>query len=118
MWPVVIQAAHALGAITVELTPKLPAGSLQLSGPPIEATYAHPAEPFPPAADLFRYPFTIPCTRAGDPSLILGWDDGRTSIDRDTEIAAEIFCEHLGEALDALRVTTLSTSPRQIAPPV
>ena len=54
---------------------------------------------------LVPVPFLIPGSKDDGPVLVLGWDDGRTEIDRDTEIAAEIFCEHLGEALDSLRAT-------------
>ena len=35
--------------------------------------------------------------------LELGWHDGRREIDRDTEIAIDIFCEHLGDGLESAR---------------
>ena len=31
------------------------------------------------------------------------WRDGRREIDRDTEIAVEILCEYIANALDALQ---------------
>jgi len=40
--------------------------------------------------------------------LDLTWDDGRTEIDRDHEIAVEVLCDHLAEALARI-------SPREVA---
>ena len=46
-------------------------------------------------------------------TLDLGWDDGRREMDRDTEIAIDVFCEYLGEGLDSVR----ETSGSALAPP-
>jgi hypothetical protein len=57
----------------------------------------------------FWFPFSVPGSdRSAERTLNLGWTDGRTQIDRDTEIAIEIFCEYLGDALDLLRPATTS----------
>ena len=47
----------------------------------------------------------MPSGKATERVLELGWSDGRQEIDRDTEIAVDIFCEYLGEALDIARST-------------
>ena len=54
----------------------------------------------------------MPGSKAAERILVLGWNDGRTAIDRDTEIAAEIFCDHLGEALDIVKSTAEVRGPR------
>jgi UDP-GlcNAc:undecaprenyl-phosphate GlcNAc-1-phosphate transferase len=41
-------------------------------------------------------------------ALEVGWDDGRREIDRDTEIAIDIFCEHLGDALARMGVASVT----------
>ena len=41
-------------------------------------------------------------TRTGD-VVELGWDDGRMQVDRDTEIAVELLCEHVAGALERVR---------------
>jgi UDP-GlcNAc:undecaprenyl-phosphate GlcNAc-1-phosphate transferase len=95
MWPLVIEAAKALGASTVDLRIDL----LGSATPASTATYSH-GSPDDASTISFRFEFIVPGSKNADRILVLGWGDGRTVIDRDTEIAAEIFCEHLGEALD------------------
>ncbi len=99
MWPVVIEAATVLGAVAVSLQIDVPAGggdtaTTKLTHGPAEGELPDP---------LFRCPFVIPGGKTVARTLELGWSDGRREVDRDTEIAAEIFCEHLGEALDLAR---------------
>ena len=68
------------------------------------STLSHAApEAEAPTSAPFTFRFTVPSAKAAERTLELVWLDGRTEIDRDTEIAAEIFCEHLGEALDLAR---------------
>jgi UDP-GlcNAc:undecaprenyl-phosphate GlcNAc-1-phosphate transferase len=40
--------------------------------------------------------------RPGETHLELGWSDGRTVVDRDTEIALEILCDHVSAALERI----------------
>jgi len=110
MWPLIIEAAGVVGAARVEL--RLDRADLvddAHSGP---LSYG-PGEDTP---STFWFPFVIPGgDRSADRTLNLGWLDGRTQIDRDTEIAVEIFCQYLGDALDLRRPTTTSAtapSPR------
>ena len=49
--------------------------------------------------------------------LELAWPDGRREVDRDTEIAIDIFCEHLGDALELLNSPIISgRSPTPLSP--
>jgi len=102
MWPLVIEAAGVLGAVAVCLRLDTPGSSPTATVP----TFEHgPDDPEDEASALFRFRFTVPGGKLDARTLELGWADGRTEIDRDTEIAVEIFCEHLGEALDVVRTT-------------
>jgi len=67
---------------------------------------------------IFRSQFVVPGGRAMERLLVLGWTDGRVEIDRDTEIAVEIFCEHLGEALDLVKAHAGASrsAPRALPP--
>jgi UDP-GlcNAc:undecaprenyl-phosphate GlcNAc-1-phosphate transferase len=53
-------------------------------------------------SDLFRARYSILAERPGARHIELGWEDGRTSIDRDSEIAIELLCEHLCDALERI----------------
>ena len=71
-----------------------------------------------PTGPSFRFQFVVPGGKAAERALVLGWADGREAIDRDTEIAVEIFCEHLGEALDLVRLArTVQARTRRVVPP-
>jgi UDP-GlcNAc:undecaprenyl-phosphate/decaprenyl-phosphate GlcNAc-1-phosphate transferase len=96
MWPLVIEAGKALGATTVDLRVEL----LGATEAPSTSTYNHGPSAEEPGDSPFRFEFVVPGSKAAERILVLGWNDGRTAIDRDTEIAGEIFCDHLGEALD------------------
>jgi UDP-GlcNAc:undecaprenyl-phosphate GlcNAc-1-phosphate transferase len=110
MWPLVVEAAGILGAIAVTWQIDLTI-SKEASEP---VTFNHgSAAGDDAAAALFRFRFNVPGAKADARSLELGWADGRQEVDRDTEIAVEIFCEHLGEALDLARNTRLT---RAVAP--
>ena len=93
------EAGKALGATTVDLRVDL----FGATGAASTATYSHGASAEEPDGSPFRFEFVVPGSKAIERTLVLGWSDGRTVVDRDAEIAAEIFCEHLGEALDLLR---------------
>jgi UDP-GlcNAc:undecaprenyl-phosphate GlcNAc-1-phosphate transferase len=108
MWPLVIEAGKALGAATVDLRIEVATAGQTSS----TATYSQGLGEHETTADPFRFEFLVPGSRAADRILVLGWTDGRTVIDRDTEIAAEIFCEHLGEALDLAKAVIEVQVPR------
>ncbi len=59
--------------------------------------------------DLFRARYGLLPERHGDVHLELGWADGRTGVDRDTEIAIELLCDHLSAALE--RIERLAPAP-------
>jgi hypothetical protein len=52
--------------------------------------------------ELFRARYGLLPERPGDTHIELGWTDGRVTVDRDTEIAIEILCEHAATALDRI----------------
>jgi UDP-GlcNAc:undecaprenyl-phosphate GlcNAc-1-phosphate transferase len=116
MWPLIIEAATVLGAVTVDLRTDL--GTAPEAAVPMSFSRAAPENTEEEPAALYRFRFVIPGSKAAERALELGWSDGRTEIDRDTEIAAEVFCEHLGEALDdvAKNTSTLELSPARPVP--
>ena len=107
MWPAVVEAAAVLGAVTVDLRIDS-ANSAEAAAP---ATFSHGSLSESDEQKLFRFRFSIPGNRAIERVLELGWSDGRSEIDRDTEIAAEVFCERLGEALDLARGASTQGTP-------
>jgi UDP-GlcNAc:undecaprenyl-phosphate GlcNAc-1-phosphate transferase len=64
--------------------------------------------------DKLRAQFSITGERLGAKHLILTWDDGRSEVDRDIEIAVEVMCEHLSAALD--RVPAVESSVQKGMP--
>jgi UDP-GlcNAc:undecaprenyl-phosphate GlcNAc-1-phosphate transferase len=52
--------------------------------------------------ELFRARYGLLPERHGDTHLELGWADGRTTVERDTEIAIELLCDHLSAALERI----------------
>jgi UDP-GlcNAc:undecaprenyl-phosphate/decaprenyl-phosphate GlcNAc-1-phosphate transferase len=100
VWVVVTDAAIVFGATSLRLGPS-PSFAHE-----IEATGSN-------VSDLFEYRF-MPPGNAG--ALELGWRDGRREIDRDTEIAVDLFCEHLVDALERLRATSSLPSSRLTGP--
>jgi UDP-GlcNAc:undecaprenyl-phosphate GlcNAc-1-phosphate transferase len=59
---------------------------------------------------IFRAHFVVPGTRPED-GLDLSWSDGRSEIDRDTEIAVDMLCEYLGEAFELLKTLPVAPLP-------
>jgi UDP-GlcNAc:undecaprenyl-phosphate GlcNAc-1-phosphate transferase len=91
VWVGIRMAARALGASAV---------ALRLAEPRDVDD-----EPFHDGFDdagleLFRARYGLFPERPGDTHLELGFDDGRTTIDRDTEIAIELLCDHVALALE------------------
>jgi hypothetical protein len=110
MWPVVIEAGKALGAVTISLELTHPLGTEPTT--PTPTTFSFGPEDSPPDDGLRRFRFFVPGSRSGERTLELGWADGRPEVDRDTEIAIDIFCEYLGEALEASRQTNVGAGLR------
>lgn len=61
----------------------------------------------------FRARYGLFPERPGDTHIELGWDDGRTSIDRDTEIAVEIVCDHVAAAME--RIASAASEPQRLS---
>jgi len=82
-WAILTEAGVVFGAVTVRVGP-VPA-------------FAHEFEQTEIGPDqLFEARFVLPGSTC---TLELAWRDGRKEMDRDTEIAVDIFCEFLAEAL-------------------
>ena len=88
VWGIVREAAVVFGAERLRVGPS-PEFSHEVEGTGSGAT------------EVFESRFVLPGTEA---TLELGWRDGRREIDRDTEIAVDLFCEHLAEALQRLKM--------------
>jgi hypothetical protein len=102
LWHALRQGARAVGASAVWLRDENRAPS---------ATPAHGLR-LDAAAERISARFSLLGERPGAKHLILTWDDGRSEVDRDTEIAVETLCQHLSLALD--RVDVESTGRFQI----
>jgi UDP-GlcNAc:undecaprenyl-phosphate/decaprenyl-phosphate GlcNAc-1-phosphate transferase len=106
--PIIHEATTVFGAatMTVRASPDDPAGVL-----------AHPVAD-DTAIGAFRGQFIVPGGKVTDRILEVFWHDGRVEVDRDTEIAVDVFCEYLANAIDAiaesrlLKRRTTSTGPR------
>jgi UDP-GlcNAc:undecaprenyl-phosphate/decaprenyl-phosphate GlcNAc-1-phosphate transferase len=96
MWPSVIEAATAVGATGVSLWFKKVDDGERFTEP----AFSQNVDPNDGAAESYRARFAVPSGRRQECQLELGWTDGRREIDRDTEIAIDIFCEYLGGALE------------------
>jgi UDP-GlcNAc:undecaprenyl-phosphate GlcNAc-1-phosphate transferase len=94
-WTIVVEAGVVFGVATVRLGPA-PAFSHEF-----ERTTVGPDE-------VFEARFALPGSEC---SLELGWRDGRREIDRDTEIAVDIFCEHLADAVARVATTAATRQP-------
>jgi hypothetical protein len=108
-WTIVREAAVVFGATGVSL--RLTA--LSSSTPTSMSAEDQVAAAFAYGLDdatgggpgVFRASFVVPGDRSAERMLDLCWRDGRVEIDRDTEIAVDIFCEFLGQTLEALHIT-------------
>jgi UDP-GlcNAc:undecaprenyl-phosphate GlcNAc-1-phosphate transferase len=91
VWVALRKAARTLGATAIAL-------HLPDAGPgPVHTEGFDDAGP-----DLFRARYGLLPERPGDAFVELGFGDGRASVDRDTEIAIEILCEHMAAALERI----------------
>jgi UDP-GlcNAc:undecaprenyl-phosphate GlcNAc-1-phosphate transferase len=92
-WVAVRMGGRALGAVAVAL--HLPEDA---PGDPLARS-----DGFDDAGPgLLRARYGLFPERPGDTHVELGWADGRGTVDRDTEIAIELFCDHLSLALERI----------------
>jgi UDP-GlcNAc:undecaprenyl-phosphate GlcNAc-1-phosphate transferase len=61
--------------------------------------------------DLLLARYSLVGERSNDEHLELGWDDGRTEVDRDTEIAVELLCEHVAAGLERVAESHAQGAP-------
>ena len=114
IWPIVVEASTIFGAVGLKL--RLGAndsGAVQLSS---GQGFEDPPAVVP--GPLFRAQFSIPGGKPAERALELAWSDDRKEIDRDTEIAVDIFCEYLADAIDATKGAGVTESgPLRARPP-
>jgi UDP-GlcNAc:undecaprenyl-phosphate GlcNAc-1-phosphate transferase len=91
VWASIRDAAGALGAVAVALRFAPGAGE-----PEVEEGFDEVG------LELLRARYGLLPERPGDAWLELGWTDGRATVDRDTEIAIELLCDHVSTALERL----------------
>ncbi len=109
MWPSVIEAAAAVGATAVSLRTS---SSFETENAP-SSSLSHEFGADNDAVAMFRAQFPVPCGKRRQCQLEFAWADGRAEIDRDTEIAIDVFCEYLGNVIESapsLRVLRSNTS--------
>jgi UDP-GlcNAc:undecaprenyl-phosphate GlcNAc-1-phosphate transferase len=94
VWEVVRDTAPAFGAVGVGLT----LGRLERR--PGTWAWSDGLDRLPPSALRARY--GLIAERPGDDHLDLAWTDGRATVHRDVEIAVELLCDHVSEALDRI----------------
>jgi UDP-GlcNAc:undecaprenyl-phosphate GlcNAc-1-phosphate transferase len=94
-WTIVTEAGRVFGAISVRV------------GPSPSFSHEYEQTAIGPDERPFEARFVLP----GSSSMLeLGWRDGRREIDRDVEIAVDIFCEHLADALARVSTSALSAA--------
>ena len=109
LWEVVREASSVFEATAVRL--ELPAASLVDQSSPIVYSSGLPVidgivdEPTPTPTPIpsFRARFGLVGVRREEGYIEFGWDDARTALDRDIEIAIELFCDYVVDAFDRIR---------------
>ena len=91
MSPIIGEAAGVFGATEMILR----VGSDGIGHTPTDEPRTNEQEPF-------RSQFLVPGGKNPERTLDVTWHDGRAELDRDTEIAIDILCEYIANALDAL----------------
>jgi UDP-GlcNAc:undecaprenyl-phosphate GlcNAc-1-phosphate transferase len=105
VWPIVVEAATIVGAIAARLQSDLAPASFSHGFDEQQSAGADA-----PALACVR--FLVPGGKnSTERFLELRWSDDRREVDRDTEIAVDIFCEYLGDALDAMAGAGAVTAP-------
>jgi UDP-GlcNAc:undecaprenyl-phosphate GlcNAc-1-phosphate transferase len=93
VWDLVKAMAPVFGAECVGL-------SVVEHNPGGESTTTFYSMGFDDQGTIFRARFSLLGERIEDGVIELGWRDGRTQVDRDTEIALELLCDHVSAALE------------------
>ena len=93
VWVAVRFAAAPLGACAI---------ALHLADPASAASEDFTEGFLGASRGLLRKQFGLEVERPGTRRIELGWADGRMGIDRDTEIAVELLCEHIACAVDRI----------------
>ena len=91
IWKVVQEVVPALGASCATLTVVARNGTVRTS----EFSWGFDEAP----ESVLRARFSLLGERPDDGRLELGFTDGRRTVDRDTEIAVELLCEHVQAAV-------------------
>jgi UDP-GlcNAc:undecaprenyl-phosphate/decaprenyl-phosphate GlcNAc-1-phosphate transferase len=92
MSPLIVEAAGVFGASTMILR----VGDNTIGQTSVDD------EPRTNEQEPFRSQFLVPGGRTPERTLDVTWHDGRGELDRDTEIAVDILCEYIANALDTL----------------
>jgi UDP-GlcNAc:undecaprenyl-phosphate GlcNAc-1-phosphate transferase len=106
VWRVVRDAAEPLGAVAVALHLG------RLEGRPGAGPWSEGFQDAEP--ELLRARYGLVVERPGDDHIDLGWSDGREGVDRNTEIAVELLCDHVVVALDRIERTWGSAEPGKV----
>jgi UDP-GlcNAc:undecaprenyl-phosphate GlcNAc-1-phosphate transferase len=93
VWTATVEAAQAMDAEGIRLQVAGRAGSAMWSSGIQDDALA-----------LFRVRYGLVPERPGESYIELGWNDGRSSMDRDTEVAIEELCSRLAPAVGRLAV--------------
>jgi UDP-GlcNAc:undecaprenyl-phosphate/decaprenyl-phosphate GlcNAc-1-phosphate transferase len=94
IWGIVVESMTIFGAAGVALR----IGTAESGSE--EIRFSRGLDELNSEVGLFRMEFFVPGGKAGERMLEIGWTDGRRDLDRDTEIAIDIFCEYLGDAIE------------------
>ena len=101
--PIIVEAAGVFGAVEMNLRVGSESVAFATSGSDEPPT----GEPEP-----FQSQFMVPGGKTIDErALDVKWHDGRREIDRDTEIAIDILCEYIANALDGLHESQPTKAP-------
>jgi len=103
IWAVAQEATTVFGASGVVV--RLAAGPGSEGTP---AGFSHGVNDLGAEGLSFRAQFVVPGGSSSERVLELFWTDGRREIDRDTEIAIDMLCEHLGDAFDLLKTVPVA----------
>ena len=113
IWEAVKAAAPVLEASCVELR-------LAVQDGPEKTTTSWSTGFDEAGPDLFRARYSLLGERPDEGMIEFGWTDGRTLVDRDTEIAIELLCEHVlgaAERIDgALRRPEVEREDGKVVP--
>lgn len=93
VWVAMRFAAAPLGASAIAL--RLPEGR------PSEP-WSYESARFAERSRALRARFSLAVERPGERCIELGWSDGRTHVDRDTELAVELLCRHVADAVERI----------------